>query len=376
MEEYTVRKTLSHIPFAAAGALLAFLSLAKKALAHEAYVIPDKDFWGTLASAPSPNAIEALQNPHNLNIALSVFWGIVALILLNFLFRFTSLGQAVHRAVERLSPLGPFFVRAAIAASFFYSARTMSFLGPELPIASMPFAETLRWGLYVSGTLIAVGLFTELAALIGLIMFTVSLFTFGSYMATYLNYAGELIVLLLFGMRRWSIDSWFLGPLKRFISWEKYETTIVRIGYGLALIYAAVAVKLTHPSLTESVVTRWNLTQFHWLFPSDPLLIALGAGLAELAIGIFILVGFEMRMTVLISLFYITLSLLYFKELVWPHLMLYGISLNLLVQPEVFTIDHMLFRHHRLFKKWWRRPLSPHTKKGKSELRGAKLLAN
>jgi hypothetical protein len=172
---------------------------------------------------------------------------------------------------------------------------------------------------------------------------------------TYLNYLGEIIVLLLFGLRVWSVDGVLFGPLKRFPRLAPYETTIIRIFYGTALIWAAVTVKLIHPELTVTVVNNWNLTRFHWLFPSDPLLVTLGAGIVEAVIGIFIIFGFEMRMTILISLFYITLSLLYFRELVWPHILLYGISFNLLVEPESFTLDHLLFGDERAKSPIWKR---------------------
>ena len=41
------------------------------------------------------------------------------------------------------------------------------------------------------------------------------------------------------------------------------------------------------------------------------------------------------------------------------------ISLNLLVQPEVFTLDHVFFDRHRKRLAWWHRPLQPHKETGK-----------
>ena len=206
-----------------------------------------------------------------------------------------------------------------------------------------------------------------MAAAAGILIFIGSFFVYGPYVFTYLNYLGELVVLLLFGMRVFSVDRMLFGPLRRFAYFEKYETVIVRVMYGLALIYAGITVKLLHPDLTVTVVNTWHLTKFHWLFPSDPLLVTLGAGIVEMVIGLFIIFGFEMRLTVLISLFYITLSLLYFRELVWPHLLLYGISFNLMVQPEVFTLDHLLFKRHRKAKSWWKRMFSANSEWGKSQ---------
>lgn len=311
--------------------------------AHEAYVLPSDYFWSQLSGPDSFGALNALANPDNVRITFYVVAGTILVYLLNFLLRRTRFGYRLHKAPERLAFLGPIFVRATIAAAFFFSALSWSFLGPELSLLGMPLPWLMRGILFAASGMILLGLFTEAVAAVVLIVFTIGLWRYGLYLLTYLNYLGELIVLLLFGMRQWSFDRLMFGPLQRFPKLREYETSIVRIFYGVALIYAAITVKFLHPAMTARVVTDWHLTQFHWLFPSDPLLVVLGAGLAEFAIGLFILLGFEMRLTVLVSLFYITLSLLYFRELVWPHLMLYGISLSLLVKPEAFTLDRVFF---------------------------------
>ncbi|MDE1975548.1 MAG: hypothetical protein KGI49_03515, partial [Patescibacteria group bacterium] len=332
----------------------------------EAYVLPTDYFWAQLNGPPSAYALTALTRPADLRITIYVVLGVLVVYLLNFLFRRTRLGYWLHRAPERLSFMGPIFVRAAIAAAFFYSALSWSFLGPELSLNAMPLPWLMRGVLFAASGMIAFGFLTELAAAAALAVFTIGYWKFGLYLMTYFNYLGEMIVLVLFGMRKWSLDRLMFGALRRFPKFRDYETSIVRIFYGIALIYAAITVKFLHPAMTARVVTDWHLTQFHWLFPSDPLLVVLGAGLAEFAIGFFIMIGFEMRLTVIISLFYITLSLLYFRELVWPHLMLYGISLSLLVKPEVFTLDHYLFERERKKAaeagiRWWKRPFLPHT---------------
>jgi uncharacterized membrane protein YphA (DoxX/SURF4 family) len=337
------------------------------ALAHEAYVVEHDYFWQEFNQPYSIHAADALRNPHNLVIALAVTAGIIALLMANFLFRLTKPGRSFHAFFERFARFGPMFIRGAIAAALFFSATSHSFLGPELPLDQFGSPELIKWSLLLISLMLAIGLLTEVAAALGLALFIIAGRVFGAYVLTYANYLGELIALLLFGMRRWSIDAPLLGALGNLRTrYEKYESTIVRVFYGFALIYAGITVKFLHPELTAKVATDWNLAQFHWLFPSDPLLITLGAGLSEIAIGLFIIFGFEMRLTVLISLFYVTLSLFYFRELIWPHYLLYGISLNLLVQPETFTLDHLLFAHHRRRHRWWLRPLLPHHSRGKS----------
>ena len=349
--------------------LLSFFGLASIASAHEAYVLPYDVFWAGMKEPISTYAFTALKNPNNLRITLTIAFSVLVLLLLNFLFRRSFLGQKITALWERFSYLGPHFVRATIAVAFLFSAMSNSFLGPELHGSLFPYPYLLQIALFAISFMIALGFFTELAAFVGICIFSYSFFVFGPYILTYLNYLGELIVLFLFGMRIFSVDRYLFGPLKRFNFFKKYETVIVRVLYGCALMYAAINVKLLHPDLTVTVVNTWHLTQFKWLFPSDPLLVTLGAGIVECLIGLFIVFGFEMRLTIIISLFYITLSLCYFRELVWPHLLLYGISFNLLVQPETFTLDHILFKKHREEKAWWKRAFSAHTDGGGGEIR-------
>lgn len=357
-----MRKHLTALALLVSG----LFGLAGTALAHEAYVLPYDTFWEGMKEPFSGHAFDALRNPANVRVTAVIVGCVWILLGINFLVRRTSVGARMHAWIERYSHLGPHFVRIAIASAFLFSALSASFLGPELHGSMFPHATLVQVSLFAISIMVATGFMTELAALAGIVIFIRSFAVFGPYLFTYLNYLGELVVLFLFGMRVFSLDRYLFGPLRRFRLFERYESVIVRVFYGLALLYAAITVKLLHPDLTVQVVNTWRLTNFHWLFPSDPLLVTFGAGIVESVIGIFIIFGFEMRLTVLISLFYITLSLLYFRELVWPHLLLYGISFNLLVQPETFTLDHVFFERHRRAKAWWKRPFSAHVARGKS----------
>jgi hypothetical protein len=348
-----------------------FMIMPYSVRAHEAYVIDQDEFWSQLHTPFSASAFNAWKSPHNVEITIKVAIGVLVLLGANYLFRKSKLGQIVHRWFDSFAYISPLFTRAAISASLFLSAYTWHFLGPEMPLTEFPLAGIMRALLFAASIMIGFGFLTELGAILAGIVFTVGFSIYGLYLVTYLQYVGELIVLFLFGMRRLSVDQFILGPLKRLVHWEKYEISIVRICYGLALMFAAITVKFGHPALTSEVAINYNLSQFHWLFPSDPLLIVLGAGIAEAAIGLFIILGLELRLMIFIGLFYITLSLLYFKESVWPHWMLYGTSLSLLFQPEIFTIDHFLFSKHRKKHRWYLRPFTPHTPHGKSSHKSA-----
>lgn len=324
---------------------LIILVAPKFTFAHEAYVLTPEQFHAGL-QVTGFNEISALKNPSNVRVTLIISFGILIALILNTLFWRSHAGHWLSPQLEKFKTVGSTAVRIAIAISLFYSALSWSFLGPELHLTDLPAAGLMRFLMFVISLMIFVGLWTELAAAVGIILFGIGFMYFGTYLATYLNYLGELIVLLLFGLREFSFDKILHGPLKRFLNFEKYHVTIVRTFYGAALAYAAINVKFIHPILTETVVQTYQLTRFHWLFPHDPLLITLGAALSELAIGLFIFLGFQTRFTVLVSVFYITLSLLFFREAVWPHLLLYGISISLLANgPGPLAIDNWLFNY-------------------------------
>jgi uncharacterized membrane protein YphA (DoxX/SURF4 family) len=311
--------------------------------AHEAYVLPHEYFWNTLSGDSVINLLSVWSNPADIRMTVYIAFAVTVALVLNLYMRRTKLGIRLHEFPERFAAYGPVILRLCVAISFFISAWTLQFLGPEIDLQSFPAALLIRLLLFMASILIALGLFTEIGAVLALVVFTIGFFEYGSYLFSYLNYVGELIILVLFGMRSFSLDRYIFGPLVRFKRFVQYDSTIVRVAYGLGLIYAAVSVKLLHPEITLKVVTDWNLTQYHFLFPSDPLLVVLGAGLVECAIGLFIIFGFEMRLTILVSLFYLTLSLFFFGEAVWPHIILFGISFYLLVLPETFTLDRALF---------------------------------
>jgi len=324
-----------------------YLFLPGLASAHEAYVLDDGKFWDQIHQSAHLPDFSLLFTPENLKLSALITAGILIAFTINIVFRRSLLGQKVINWLNSYSRFGPFVIRIAIAASLFFSAHSNSFLAPEISLNSFPYPEIFRIALYVISFMFVLGLLTEVASVALLVIFGFAFSIFGTYIFTYFNYFGETVVLLLFGMRFLSLDSKIFGPLKRFAGWQKYETTVVRVAYGFAFIFAAVTVKLMHPEITETVVRQWDITRFHLLFPSDPALVALGAGITEIAIGVLILVGFQLRLTVLVSLFYLTLSLIFFKEAVWPHFILYGISINLLIQHEHFSIDEWLFSKFR-----------------------------
>lgn len=335
---------------------LIFFSFAQPAFAHEAYVLTRSEFQTGLTIF-AQNPLAPLLDPRYIGMSIIITFCIVAAYALNFLWAATKQAATLDKFIKKAHVIGPLVIRLAISSSFFYAAYANAILGPELSLALIPGGQIIRFLLFVLSTMIFFGFFTELAAALGLLIFFYVTLTFQSYMITYANYFGELIVLLLFGSRFFSLDLLFFGKNAWFGFFEKrrfLEIPIVRMLYGIALIYAGWTIKFIHQGLSVQVYNQYHLINF---FHAPAEFIAAGAGLSEIAIGTFILFGFAQRLTTLISLFFITLSILYFREMLWPHLMLYGISFSIIINSaDRFTIDHYLIpfvrnKEKNIFKK-------------------------
>ncbi len=309
------------------------------ASAHEVYVLTPEQVK-TDKQVPL-NLLGVFSNPTDVRTILLITVGIIVGICIVFVLQRKTIGEKLAQFFERFKMVGPIAIRLAIATSLIFSAQSGSFLGPEINIQHLPAIAIIKVINYIAAFLILIGLFSEVGAFLMLCVFAYVSFYYGIYLLTYSNYVGELLAILFFGLQYFSIDSLF--RTKQFLKkYEKYESLIVRVFFGFALLYTAITVKVLHPFLTYSVVVQYHLTQFHWLFPHDPLLVTFGAALSEIAIALFIILGFELRVTLGIFLFYLTLSLFYFGEVVWPHYILYGIAIYLLVSPNRYSLDAFL----------------------------------
>lgn len=332
-----MKKILSSISF-----LFSYLFFASPVYAHEAYVLTRSEFQTGLASSTA-NPLGALLDPRYIKTSAIITICVVAAYFLALVWSTTAVAAFLDKIIKRAKVVGPLIIRIAISSSFFYAAFANSILGPELSLTLVPNGYIIRFLLFALSIMIFFGFLTEIAAGIGLIVFLYITTVFNGYMITYANYFGELIVLLLFGSRFFSIDQALFGKETHIKFLEKFrdlETPIVRILYGVALMYAGWTIKFAHQSLSIDVYNQYHLVNF---FHASASFIAAGAGLSEILIGLFIFIGLEQRLTIIISLIFITLSLIYFREMLWPHLMLYGISFSLLINSaDKFTVDHYL----------------------------------
>jgi uncharacterized membrane protein YphA (DoxX/SURF4 family) len=312
--------------------LSAFLFLLnfQQASAHENYVLTNQQINADLANN-NLNILDALKDSGNLKVSLTVGVASLIVIILYFLFYLSKAGEVFDFYLQKLEPVGHVILRLALAASLIASAHFNSFLGPEIPLTSLPFGLVLKPLLYILGVMLALGIWSEITGAISFILLILATFVYRNYMITYFNYFGEFFVLMFFGSRIFSLDRIFHNIKEVAKKYHNLELAIIRITYGISVIYPAITYKLLHPAVIINIVNQYHLNQIHWLFPHDPLLISLGAGLTQIAVGIFIIFGFETRLSTLITFILMSMSVLFFKEAVWPHYILLALALYLII---------------------------------------------
>ncbi|MBU6500842.1 MAG: DoxX family protein [Patescibacteria group bacterium] len=329
--------------FLTAGPLFCFWS-AYPVYAHENYVLTKEQISAGMSDW-SINVWDALRDSHNLAISLEVGAGILAVFVLYFLFDRSRWGVALDGKIRVLEPLGEWLVRFAVGASLIYSAATHVFLGPEIPLASIPGGQIWEWVLYVVGALLILGLFSRVAGAVSLLIISLATIIYRDYMLTYFNYFGEFAALVLFGSYVFSLDRLRAAGKNISRRIKDYETAILRITYGVSVLYPAISIKLLHPIIIVQIVNQYHLNQIHWLFPQDPLLISLGTGLAQILVGLLIIIGFETRLASFATLILYMMSILYFKETVWPHYILLALALYFVINDGGgLTLDAKLKR--------------------------------
>lgn len=164
-------------------------------------------------------------------------------------------------------------------------------------------------------------------------------------MFTYFNYFGEFLALIIFGSRYSSLDKILFKAKKIKNKIKEYEIPLIRITYGISVLYPAISIKILHPVIIVEIVNQYHLNQVNWLFPQDPLLISLGTGLAQILVGLCLIFGFETRLNSFITLLLYAGSIFYFKEAVWPHIVLLALALYFVINNGGgFTLDELIVR--------------------------------
>ncbi len=308
--------------------------------AHEVYVLSPNQ---TLADEHQQkvNIWQALHSAHNLNFFLLFTAGILFVIAFGLFLKLLPVFKKIGSFIDKATAFAPDFIRVVFGLSLIFSASHRAVFGPELPAVGFTLHQFIGPFMYISGVSLILGLRTRLFGFLTAFFWLFSLFDKGWYMLTYINYFGESMALILLSKQKFSLDR-LIWKTKKVASatYEKWAMPAARILFGFSILYAAVNVKFVTTALSLDVVNHYGLTRY---FHFDPLFIVLGAGLIESLIAVLYLLGLLQRLNSVIFVAFLTLSIWFFKEDVWPHYLLLGLAIGIFVhKPDILALDRYI----------------------------------
>jgi uncharacterized membrane protein YphA (DoxX/SURF4 family) len=315
--------------------------------AHEVYVL-DQQTISYDVSHPSPDPFSLIAtNP--MQFSLAALFGIILVVGVFLISISRKVENAIDPLLMRAKRWAPLIARLTLGLSLIAAAYYHALFGPEIPFTSLvgSHAGLLQILVYIIGALIVVGLWVRESALVALVIFIISAVMYKMYMLTYVNYLGEIILNVILGGGAWSLDRHLnrhsFSRLKEKI--EPYAFPALRILFGISALYASWYAKLFHNTLALDTVTHYHLTNY---FHFSALFVVLGALIVETLIGLFFILGIEIRFTALFFLVFLTLSLFYFGEVVWPHLILIGVNLAFIFHGyDNYSLEGRYFKRGR-----------------------------
>ena len=299
------------------------------ASAHEVYVLTPGEIHTGL-TMPSFNEIATMFS----NIPAFLFWGFIAVLTIFVVF-FASISRSLERRFDpfftRMRRYAAPIARVTVGISFLAAAYYQASYGPELPLIVTfgAYSNIVTVILIIIGLLITLGIWTRAAALVALALFSIAVWYHGIYMLTYTNYLGEILVLL--------------GVVA-----ARYRFALLRICFGVSLFYASFYAKILHNYLALQVADlplAGHSVSIAQALGFEPHFLVLGAAIIEILIALFFIFGVEIRFTSFFLLFWLSLSLWWFGEVVWPHIILIGIPCAFIFWGyDKYSLEGWLFK--------------------------------
>jgi len=199
------------------------------------------------------------------------------------------------------------------------------------------------------GFLLLFGLATRLTAIVALVAYLAAL-PVAPRLVLAVEYVPGMVALLLVGSGRPSADQVLneiasaegtvygeFDPVHRLATrvedaagpYRRYMPTVIRVGLGVNFVFLGLFEKLLRPGPALDVVAKYDLTA---VVPVDPGLWVVGAGLAEIGLGLALAAGLFSRADAAVALVMFTLTLFGLPDdPVLAHISLFGLASALIV---------------------------------------------
>ena len=325
-------------PTAVLCAVLVALLAVRPATAHVDYVTEETD-----PTTADELATAVLGDPGSLIVLVGGALGstLVALTYLRYAARIPDI-EVARRTLSSYRPYLPWLLRLAIGLPLVGAGFAGYYFTPSASVD----ARLLQVGV---GFLLLFGLATRLVALAGLTAWLAGLAVHGDPMLLSGEYVAGFLGIVLVGPGQPSADSMLrrlvvtdgtlasrlrglpaaAHLLARAGLGQDVAPLVLRVGVGIQFAYLGVTQKLLAPGPALGVVTKYDLTA---VVPVSPALWVFGAGVAELAVGLLLVVGAFTRGTAALAFVLLTTTLFGLPDdPVLAHVTLFGLTSALLI---------------------------------------------
>lgn len=322
------------------------LFLPAFALAHEVYVLPLDVIKEAMAN-PSPDPFSAMIG----NEWRFMFWAFVGFIVVSTIAAATFFGLFEKRMIPMLMRLKRYALPLARLTA---GLSTLSFglagalYGTEIPFETLFGAVSGLMQIFfvAAGIALILGVFTRPFAVLLALIYGYAGYVYGWYIFTYTDHIGLYILLILLGSGGYSLSRRLhineVNAPRIVEHLRPLAFPILRILFGFGIMFASIYAKYMYSALALNVVTMYSLTKY---FPFDPLFVVLGALIIEFLAGVLFMLGIAVRWSAVFLLFWLTLSLIYFQEDVWPHIILFGLCAVVFLHGyDKFSLEGRIMR--------------------------------
>ncbi len=193
----------------------------------------------------------------------------------------------------------------------------------------------------IVGFALLAGFLVVPSAIIALVLYVVAL-SQSFYIAGNLELASALISLLILGSMRPGLDDLFGVPHIKTDRFKKYVPLLLRLGIGGALVFLSLYEKVLNPHVSDLVVVKYGLNN---IIPVGAAMWVFAVGMIELAVGLFILIGFQTRLVTAVAFVVLMTTFFFFKEEVYSHVTLFGVLSALFITGAgPWSLDSVLKR--------------------------------
>lgn len=319
--------------------LSAFLLAPLFAKAHVGYVIPAEDI-ATSRGTDFNFLFSAVHDP--INVILIILTVVLVLLLYWLSHKNYFIEKRIEIITTRLQSYGefiPWILRLALGMALVGAGAKGVLISPVFPIEH-------------AGLIAGIEIATGFALLAGFLLVPCAVIACGlilaailqdSYLIGNMEFLAGGLALLILDNARPGIDDIIGFKRMSLQSLKPYVPFILRAGIGISLIFLAFFEKILNPNMSLEVVRMFNLTS---AIPVSESMWVMSVGIIELAVGLFLLVGFHTRLTAVIAFFVITVTFFFFQEDVYSHITLFGIlSAIFITGGGKWSLDRLWYKY-------------------------------